>query len=508
MFRIILGDEALIDGRTLYRVVLAHTGGDGKAPPLRWRYLGIDGATLLGSTDGVTVGIVFDATRNVQPGGGLFGDFGQGLVTSSVAAVDNEFVSGEAVVISSAYGESRCEYFSGIGNVCGGDRDIDTTRKEYFRPGVGPYAYHYANSYYFTGGGFASGGSSEWTIGLLRYVPEGDGYFLSPRVTPVASGRLVVYYGLHDPATDPGGAQRQTRYDVVDPAAVPNVVMRYVPATGVAEAVSPRVPPGSLTGVTLTTEAGVVLELAKGLRNGKIKTVSARRLALADHAPLEPEPTPIDDGTMYWDWLGLQSFTYIDGRYIWFGFGDNPYSYPMLQATDATTATRGSSTFPWLQLFSLDGALYGGLYLDQSRTTTGTDLYGLLRLDPASGAYAADVVSFPLLPADANHNTMRDFALDETAFYFATANLDTGGASVWRHALGSNSADLIWSGPVQGENPRVMVDAAGGYATINVVTENPTASTTWLYDSDTGRTRLLDLPGEGARLNVEIAVVP
>ncbi len=510
-FRVILGDETEIDGRTLYRVLVTHTGGDGKEPPLRWRYLGIDGATLLGSTDGVTLGVVFDAMRDAQPGGGLFADFGTGLVRSSMSSVSNDFVSGEAVVLSSSYDESSCEYFSDIGNVCGGDRDINTTEKEYFRAGVGPYAYHYANSYRFTGGGFESGGSSEWVIGLRRFVPEGDGYYLPPRVSSVESGSLVVYYGLHDGDVDPGGAYTYTnwteRYNTVDPEAVPKVVMRYVPATGAAEAVSPKIPAGSLTGVDMITEAGVVLELEKGLRSGTVKTVRVRRLALADHDPLDVEPTLIDDGSIYWGWLGLQSFTYVDGRYVWYGKGEDPSLEPMLQEAGSGSASRGSSIFPMAQLFSLGGELYGGVYLEQAGTTTGMDHYALIRLDPTDASYVSDVVNFSMPPTEPD-TTMRDFALDETAFYFSIANFTTGGASVWRHALGSGDAELIWKGPVSGENPRVMVDAAGGYATINVVTENPTTSRTWLYDADTGQVSLLDLPGDGAKLNVQIAIVP
>lgn len=187
-FRVILGDESTIAGITAYRLHVLFTEGD--EPPFdvtRWQYLAVDGNRLLGSEDGATLQVVFDAETGTQPGGGFFASFAASeLLVASAGRLSNDYLDQEAVVLSASFEEARCEYFESVGTVCAGDRDTSRHERDYFQPGVGPLGYYYSFSFSDCGGGFCSGSSTTTNVALSSYSLEGEGPYVAveePTVT-------------------------------------------------------------------------------------------------------------------------------------------------------------------------------------------------------------------------------------------------------------------------------------------------------------------------------------
>jgi len=138
---------------------------------MRWKYIAFDNGRLVGSIDGATLSVVFDAQRGSWPGGGFFADFPATLLVDTQRQVLD---TGESVIAASrSSSQQRCEYFPGYGSVCGGEESHDLTEVEYFREGVGPYGYTYSHSYSYSGGGFWSGGNKERAVRLVEYALDG-----------------------------------------------------------------------------------------------------------------------------------------------------------------------------------------------------------------------------------------------------------------------------------------------------------------------------------------------
>jgi len=507
VFRVILGKAETIDGQTLYHLNVIHTKGSESDIPLRWKFIGIAGDTLLGSRDGKTVKTVFDPAKGSQVGGGFFADFGSSsLVQATEGSVHNDYVSGPAVLLKKSYEENSCEFFSGVGQVCGGDRDINTTTQEYFKPGVGPYAYHYSNSFSFNGGGFSSGGSTEWDIGLLQYSSSGDGFYLSPTVSPLGDGDVAIYYGIYGPDTSFVEADP---YNAATPVRGASVLMRYVVGAADGEAISPAVPAEAETSYALRTDAGHLLILRRGTN---FRTYG-QTYDPVSHLPLASEEKRIFDYyTQSKEWLSVDAFTQFDEKYRYFFisglFASSDGMVPVWEQPvgSGTDEAKQGGNFSWRHLFSVGTNLYAGVYENNVQLSTGPmDIYYLVRLDPVDNDVSEAIKSFGLDVADPARS-MRDFAVDATAFYWSTADFATGEAAIWRSVMGADMAEKIWSTTVVGNKPRVMIDADDGYLVINVVTESPLVSTTYLYDSAKDQVTPLTLPGEGVKMNVEIAV--
>ena len=78
MFRVMLGPPQQVGGRTLYTVAVtgrSHAGEDAEDLAPRWKFVGVDGAQLLGSIDGLSATTLFDASAGTWTGGGFFGRF-------------------------------------------------------------------------------------------------------------------------------------------------------------------------------------------------------------------------------------------------------------------------------------------------------------------------------------------------------------------------------------------------------------------------------------------------
>lgn len=185
-FRITLGGPVTIDGVTAYPIQF--TGKTGYSNQVdfspKWNYIAIDGNQILGSVDGSTLSVIFDAQNGVWPGGGFFCDFdANSLVAASNGTINNDYISTSALKAERSASESQCEYFPGIGNICG-DESFNYSEADYFIPDVGPIGYRYYNSFSDCGGGFCSGATWETNIGLILSSLLGDNIEYELEVEP------------------------------------------------------------------------------------------------------------------------------------------------------------------------------------------------------------------------------------------------------------------------------------------------------------------------------------
>jgi hypothetical protein len=77
------------------------------------------------------------------------------------------------VAVSQSASEEQCEYFPGVGTICG-DSSYSWTEKEYYKEGTGPIGYYYYNSFSDCGGGFCSGATWTHNVGLIVSSLRGD----------------------------------------------------------------------------------------------------------------------------------------------------------------------------------------------------------------------------------------------------------------------------------------------------------------------------------------------
>jgi hypothetical protein len=172
-FWVVLGQPIQIHGITAYEV--ATYGRSKKRESYstqtfgpRWKYIAMSNKQMLGSTDGLTLTPFVDAQAGKWPGGGFFTAIpGTTLTIGQVGTIStyNTYISGTAIVAGRSSSQSQCEYFSGIGTICG-DSSYTYTESEYFRPSIGPVGYYYYNTYDDCGGGFCSSAIWQHSAGL------------------------------------------------------------------------------------------------------------------------------------------------------------------------------------------------------------------------------------------------------------------------------------------------------------------------------------------------------
>lgn len=169
---VVLGAPATIQGVNAYAVQLF--GRTSWAP--RWKYLAISNEQLLGSTDGITLSPFFDAQIGKWPGGGFFLTLSSSTLTVANNGTPNSkdtWISGSPAIVTGSSGSSgECQYFPGVGTICGSSSSSSYTEQEYFRPSFGP-----VGLYRF--GAFSSqtgSSSSETDIGLTASSLNGDAY--------------------------------------------------------------------------------------------------------------------------------------------------------------------------------------------------------------------------------------------------------------------------------------------------------------------------------------------
>jgi len=172
VYQIALGAPIVITGITAYAIQIAGDTqvNDGGAitilAPTKWKYLAVDNYRLLGSTDGLTLTVLFDAMKGLWPGSGYFTNFGPSVLYTATSSIfSNAYVNIAAVAVGKSSSTSQCEYFPDVGSICGSDLATDRTEKEYYAGGLGPAGYYYRLGIDF-GGSYPAWSETKTNIGL------------------------------------------------------------------------------------------------------------------------------------------------------------------------------------------------------------------------------------------------------------------------------------------------------------------------------------------------------
>lgn len=139
-FQILLGNEKVIDGVPCFELIVI---GDFQ---LRWQYIGLIDHRILGSDDGETLTVLFDAMFGYWQGDGFFLDFS----SSDIISVNSSQSFGSDYKISSgwSYSDDDTAYYPGVGTIYDPDRmSAFSDMNETFRADVGPAGYYKYSSY-------------------------------------------------------------------------------------------------------------------------------------------------------------------------------------------------------------------------------------------------------------------------------------------------------------------------------------------------------------------------
>ena len=139
-FRVRLGSPILIGGIAAYEVQVT---GKSKASSTelgpRWKYLASANNQILGSTDGAALVILFDGQTGKWPGSGLFATYPSNkLLVAQASQISNNYINEPAIAVGQSSSSSQCEYFPGVGTICGGDYSTSDIETEYYEGGIGP----------------------------------------------------------------------------------------------------------------------------------------------------------------------------------------------------------------------------------------------------------------------------------------------------------------------------------------------------------------------------------
>ncbi|UCF90237.1 MAG: DUF4214 domain-containing protein [Desulfobacterales bacterium] len=176
-FRVTLGNAKEIEGVMAFEVKVSGKSSYDDTNDLmpRWRYLTFVNNQMLGSEDGEKLVTLFDAQSGSWPGSGFFAPFSSSsLITASVGSIENDYISGPAIVIGKSSSESQCEYFSDYGTICGGDYNESDFQKEYYQENIGPIGYYRYLSISDMTSQYPWGSSTTINLGLVACSLRGD----------------------------------------------------------------------------------------------------------------------------------------------------------------------------------------------------------------------------------------------------------------------------------------------------------------------------------------------
>ena len=190
-FRITLGAPMDIDGITSYALLVTGDVDDGEwdyTP--RWQYLAVNGNQVLGSTDGTSLNVIFDAKNGSWSGGGFWAEYGTDVqVAASSSTLENEFIETSALSVGRSSGQDFCETIAGI-QICSNDQAWTLRESEFFKSGIGPIGYYSYASYAFSGGGFYDSFTHIRHVGLVASsLPGANG--IVPTVPPWSEGATM-----------------------------------------------------------------------------------------------------------------------------------------------------------------------------------------------------------------------------------------------------------------------------------------------------------------------------
>lgn len=183
-FRITLGAPKVIGGVTSYKVLVTGDSTDPShdyAP--RWKYIAVNNNQILGSADGVSLEVIFDADDGEWQGGGFFTTFSaQSQLTASSGQIDNEFVQTSAIYTGRSANQDFCEVIAGY-TICPNDDAFTVTEREYYKGGIGPLGYYLYLNYTSSGGGFYTSFTYKRNLGLVATSLTADDGFV-PKLPP------------------------------------------------------------------------------------------------------------------------------------------------------------------------------------------------------------------------------------------------------------------------------------------------------------------------------------
>jgi hypothetical protein len=224
-FRVTLGATKEIDGVTAYEVeVTGKTGNSDEDFAPRWKYLAVEDNTILGSEDAATLLTIFDGQTGAWPGAGYFTSISSSaLVTGNDGQIDNDYITESCVVVSQSDSEAQCEYYPGVGNICG-DSSFSWTENEYYKEAIGPIGYYYYNTFSDCGGGFCSGATWKHNVGLVASSLRGDtadyDFEAEPNDSPGTAQTITPSWDVHGYCGDEDGGTVMALNEI--PEAEPN----------------------------------------------------------------------------------------------------------------------------------------------------------------------------------------------------------------------------------------------------------------------------------------------
>jgi hypothetical protein len=226
IFRITLGSPTVVGELNAYPLILSgnHRQDIPDKTPFvspRWTHIAIHDNKIMMSSDGTTFDTVFDANKGYAIGFGFFMELSdKNLFEITDGSISNDYISGDAYVLTDSASESNCEYFPEHGTICGADVSVDYTmsRREYYQASVGPVGYYYDFSS-SSGGTFDSVHTSKTIhIGLVASSLRGDVVEHSLESEPndtSETASLISYSTL--PITVKGDFGSQGDHAVADP---------------------------------------------------------------------------------------------------------------------------------------------------------------------------------------------------------------------------------------------------------------------------------------------------
>lgn len=174
-FRLTLGVPTMVGGMQAFPVAISGRANEGTKVDFRprWKHLALEDNVFYGS-DGGEMQVIFDAQNGYWLGGGFIAKWGDTVLCAAErSTIDNSYIRGPALRAGLSDSESQCEYFPGIGQICG-DSSYTSRRYDFFQPNIGPVGYFFFNTYTDCGGGFCSGATWDHDVGLVASSLRGD----------------------------------------------------------------------------------------------------------------------------------------------------------------------------------------------------------------------------------------------------------------------------------------------------------------------------------------------
>ena len=183
---------------------LSVTGSTGKAPTdfkPRWTHIGVSNGMLVGSTDGINIASILDASKSTMTGGGFITRFSATeTIKVSTGNFSGNYNQLSSINASHSSSDGGCETI--LGSTICSDSQTTFSETEYYKDGIGPLGLKRSMSYSSSGGGFYSDHSITHVVELIgtSLIPADGTTFKPPPWSEVAplrtprSGHIAAEY--------------------------------------------------------------------------------------------------------------------------------------------------------------------------------------------------------------------------------------------------------------------------------------------------------------------------